>query len=133
MTKVEFLEPSGDLTPQTVSDTLLIAPHLPQATASQLAELSRHELLLIYDYAMREILVASDNVNVRRRAMPIVLRWASVRATADGEDDRWEWFRELTQEQQRHAYLSDQDVIRQQAKRCAELQVRLSRLEGSGG
>lgn len=132
MTRVEFLEPIGGLTPQVVSDTLLMAPHLPQATSSQLAELSHHELLLIYDYAMREVLRASDNVTVRRRDMPAVLRWVSVRPTAE-VDDRWRWFSELTAEQQRHAYLGDQEVIRQQAKWNAELQVRLSRLGGDSG
>lgn len=132
MTRIEFLEPSGGLTPQTVSDTLRMAPHLPQATAHQLADLSSHELLLIYDYVMREVVYASDNVAVRRRALPTVLRWASIRPDPGG-DDRWEWFAGLTPEQQRHAYLSDQEVIRQQAKRCAELQVRLARLGGSDG
>lgn len=132
MTRIEFLEPSGGLTPQTVSDTLLMAPHLPQATVHQLADLSNHELLLIYDYVMREVVYASDNVTVRRRAMPTVLRWASVRPDLGG-DDRWSWFAGLTEEQRRFAYLSDQEVIRQQAKWCAELQVRLARLGESGG
>ena len=69
----EFFEPQGELNAYSVRDVLLLV--LPGRGVPSLAEIGRWtslEMLLVYDWAMREHLRAADNP-VRRRERPRLL------------------------------------------------------------
>lgn len=70
----EFLYPAkGGLTHQTALDALsLVMEKTP--TLERIKEWSRQELIVAYDWAMREHLYASDNDRVRRREQPWFLK-----------------------------------------------------------
>jgi len=77
VTRPTFFEPEGGLRPQTVHDMLSMVISPPP-----LAELERFaplELLVAYDWAVREHMRASDNL-VRRRPMPRILVLAKAAA-----------------------------------------------------
>lgn len=80
MTRITFLQPDGGCTPGVVADVLdLVSTSMPREVINRWTRL---ELIVAYDWAMREHLHASD-CPVRRREMPSFL--ASVgRACWDG-------------------------------------------------
>lgn len=70
MTRISFLSPAGGCTAEAVTDTLALAGvSVPPERARTWAPL---ELLLAFDWAMREHLHASDS-SVRRRERPAFL------------------------------------------------------------
>lgn len=69
--KVTLLEPTGTLTIDMVQDVLSLIDEVPPPR-SGLEHLTPLELAMIYDYAMREHLTASDN-RMQRRRKPGVL------------------------------------------------------------
>ena len=71
MTRIKFFEPRGELTPDLVEDVLSLV--LSEKLDLDLEQLSHHELLLIYDWAIREYQAASDLIT-RRRPMPYLVR-----------------------------------------------------------
>jgi hypothetical protein len=68
MTTRTFYEPQGTLTWEMVFDLLCIVPADP--SVEQMKEWTPIELLIAYDWAIREHLRASDNTSVRRRPKP---------------------------------------------------------------
>lgn len=71
--KPELLQPaSGPLTSQIVSDVVLLAIGL-EIKPSWIDQWSEMERLVVYDWAMRDCLRASDNP-VKRRPMPWLVR-----------------------------------------------------------
>jgi hypothetical protein len=64
--RIEVFEPA-ELTPEVVRDVITLVADPPPLTT--IATWTWFELLLAYDWAMREHLRASDN-NVRRRDRP---------------------------------------------------------------
>lgn len=111
--RISLLDPEGDLTPDLVSDSLLLLEARDHRTAAQLRSLSALELHLIYDWAMREHIAAAGN-QVLRRPRPHLLELTS------GDDDsgpsgfdRPEVVEALRRQ--------DAGVIGEQAKTIAEL------------
>lgn len=68
----EFLAPKGALTAEVVRDTLSLAMSEPP-TLEIVARWTRFELMIVYDWAMREHLRASDNLTVPRRERPYLV------------------------------------------------------------
>lgn len=68
MTTRTFFEPQGELKPQLVFDLLCMVSADPDY--GQVEQWTPIELLVAYDWAIREHLRASDNTTVRRRPKP---------------------------------------------------------------
>ncbi len=69
MLRVTFYQPTGELTPFVVLDALeLVCSDAPRI--SEIMNWTTTELLIAYDWAIREHLVAGDNIHVRRRPRP---------------------------------------------------------------
>lgn len=117
--KVDLMEPAGDLTPDLVADALLLLDSSNHLSAAQLAPLTPIELQLVYDWAMREMLAASDN-RVRRRPRPHALTLLA----DDGEPSDFD-----QPEVQSALRAQDQRVIGDQAKVISELIVQVSDLK----
>lgn len=70
----DLLDPSGELTPTLVVDSLLLAdPRAASVVVEDLADWSPMDLHTAYDWATREHLAAADNP-VKRRPMPVSIR-----------------------------------------------------------
>jgi hypothetical protein len=76
--KTEFLEPRELTAGVTRNVMLLVGADVP---LEAVATWTRMELLVAYDWAMREHLTASDS-RLRRREMPTFVRGAATRAPA---------------------------------------------------
>lgn len=68
MARRSFLEPRGELDASLVFDALLLAGI--EADPKHLDAWTPIELLIAYDFAIREHLRAGDNLSVRRRPKP---------------------------------------------------------------
>ena len=72
-----FYEPQGELTPQVAHDVLeLVSAELkhPLPSVEEMSAYSWLELVMVYDWAMREHLRASDHSEIKRRPVPSILR-----------------------------------------------------------
>jgi hypothetical protein len=70
--RVTFFTPEGELTEDVLVDLLgLVMEAVPESRA--LRALTHLERLLVYDWAIREVLRASDNATVRARPAPRIL------------------------------------------------------------
>jgi hypothetical protein len=72
--RITFLHPRGELSAALVGDCLMLIGLVPP---DHIGRWTRNELLLVYDYAMREHAHASDNI-VRRRPRPALLEGSRV-------------------------------------------------------
>lgn len=73
MKTVTLLQPTAhELTPELVQDVVSLVDETPPSR-DELQQWTEIELLLVYDWAMREHMRASDNRNVRRRPKPWLL------------------------------------------------------------
>lgn len=73
MKRISFLQPMTELTPELVSLALTLVSLDIQP--DEMGSWSEIDLLVVYDWAARETLAASDN-NVRRRPRPGLLACA---------------------------------------------------------
>ena len=72
--RVKMMEPSGELTADLVRDVLslvLAASEVPDLRL--ITRCTKMELGILYDWAIREHLHASDNVQIRRRSRPFLI------------------------------------------------------------
>lgn len=69
--RIEFLEPQGELTPSLVMDVLGLVDH--QVQEAHAVNWTYLELVMAYDWAMREHLRASDSRISRRECPSFVL------------------------------------------------------------
>jgi hypothetical protein len=70
--RVTFFTPEGELTEDVLVDLLgLVMEAVPESRA--LRALTHLKRLLVYDWAIREVLRASDNATVRARPAPRIL------------------------------------------------------------
>jgi len=69
MIRTAFYQPEGELTPSVVLDVLeLVCTDAPRI--GEIVKWTTIERLVAYDWAIREHLVAGDNIHVRRRPRP---------------------------------------------------------------
>jgi hypothetical protein len=78
--RITCYAPDGELTAEIVADVLSLIGERAALYPSAIAEWTRLELLLAYDWAIREHLAASDNP-VRRRDRPRFLDTAGSATT----------------------------------------------------
>jgi hypothetical protein len=70
MARITFWEPRGKLTPELIRDVLMLISL--DVDLDTIKTWTPNELLMVYDWAMREHARASDNI-VRRRPRPALL------------------------------------------------------------
>lgn len=70
MSRITFLTPRGELTPDLVRDAIHIAGY--EVDLQEMIHWTKIDLLVVYDWSMREHLSAGD-VSIRRRPRPALL------------------------------------------------------------
>lgn len=84
--RIKLYEPAGELTPSLVRDVLgLVDTVTPPLEL--LAAITTMELGILYDWAIREHLHASDNVLVRRRERPYLIHALNLQAQRTAASD----------------------------------------------